>query len=94
MNRTNVFTLKDLQSWGSTYTPSEVTSIYFIRTSDRRLGTIKIHANGECFGKFNDDLDSDYLPVDDGISGILRYIKTGDIDEPSKLDLYLAGLEQ
>lgn len=78
---------------GSTYTPSEEALIYFIRTSDRRLGTIKINTNGECFGKFNDDLDSDYLPVDDGISALLRYVKAGDIGEPSNLDLYLAGVD-
>jgi hypothetical protein len=93
MKDTNVITLKSLLSLGSTFTPSEEALVYFVRTEDRRFGAIKVNKSGECYGKFLDDLFTDYLIIDEGLEGVCKFFTDDHIQEPTKLDYHLAGVD-
>jgi hypothetical protein len=90
MKDTNVITLKSLPSLGSTFTPSEDIELYFTRTSDCKMGKIKLCSKGYHCGKFLDDF---YAFIDGGVGFVIDVILDGTIREPTKLELYLAGVE-
>jgi hypothetical protein len=75
---------------GNTYRPEKEIELYY--TSDQKpgMGIIKLCPSGDIYAKYTGNSD---FSVVSSLQSVIILIKLGQIRMPTKLELYLAGVE-